>query len=392
MNSDQRLLRELEHIKSFKSFDVDQEWEQFLTIAESSESSKNESDNIRRLSWRAIMAVAASVIILVGLFSLFRTGENVSQPQILVEEKVVIPETELAAVEAAGQNDVTDEPLYPITAASVTEQNAIVSNEIPGGLTVKDHEQFLHTVTKYDLKMDDGTVIAFEPGSEAIVLKKFEGAEERSVRMISGSAIFDVESNDRAPFKIYTENAGIKVLGTVFRVDTKMSNTRVENIEGQVMFYALSMTDDYKVLNQGDIVEYDGKQFALLQEGGPDFVAKNVSELTIKSAPSKLNIPDNPKLMNLQELHERVERHNYTMKGLSSLLKQFAKNKVIVDSKEVLKQDFTNEQTLFIPVDYLYSDNDNLLPLLVFLDDVIDISYVKSDKCDNCYQILSLGY
>ncbi len=392
MNPEQRLLRELERTRGYKSFDVDQEWEQFLSIAESSESSNVETDNVRRLPLRAIMAAAASVIILIGLFSLFRTGENVNQPRSLVEEKVEIPQTKPATEETVVRKEVTQDPQYPITSESVTEQNAIVSTDAPGGLVVEGNEQFLSTVTKYELEMDDGTIIAFEPGTQAIVLKDFKGAPERAVKLLNGSAIFDVESNDRAPFKIYTENAGIKVLGTVFKVEAELTRTRVENIEGQVSFFALSKPNDFKILNPGDIIEFDGREFALLQEGGPDIVAKDVSDLKIKPNAATLNTPDNPKLMNIQDISERVEKPNYTMKGLISLFDQFAKSKLIVDSKKVLKQDFTNEQTLFIPVNYLYSNSENLLPLLKYLDGIIDISYAESDKCDNCYQILSMKY
>lgn len=393
MNSEERLLRELENMKEYKSFDVDQEWEQFLTIAGSSESSKNETDNVRRLPLRAIMAAAASVIILIGLFSLFKDKEDVSQPKVLVEEKITIPETEVQSSQPVVPKEVVKEPTYPVTSASVADQNAIVSTTIPTGLIVEDHEQYLSTVTKYELEMDDGTVIAFEPGSQAIVQKEFIGVSERSVRVLTGSAIFDVESNDRAPFKIYTENAGVTVLGTIFKVDSEANLTRVENIEGQVSFYALEELDIFKILNPGDIIEFDGKQFAQIQEGSPELIAEAVSSLEVKYMPAQtLHVPSNPSLVEMPELFERNLKHNYTMKGLLNLFNQLEKNKSIVDSKSVLKQKFTHEQTLFIPVDYLRTNRENVLPLLKYLENVIDIIYEEGDKCEDCYKIKTINY
>lgn len=393
MNSEERLLRELENMKGYKSFDVDQEWEQFLSIAGSSESSKNEIDNVRRLPLRAIMAAAASVIILIGLFSLFKDKEDVSQPKTLVEEKVIIPESKTQSSKPVVPKEVVKDPNYPVTSTSVTDQNAIVSTTAPSGLLVEDYEQYLSTVTKYELEMDDGTIIAFEPGAQAIVQKEFIGVQERTVKMLTGSAVFDVESNERAPFKIYTENAGVTVLGTVFRVDSESTKTRVENIEGQVSFYALEKVDIYKVLNPGDIIEFDGKEFAQIEEGRPEIIAENVSSLSRLDMPNvTLNVPSNPSLSALEELDVRELKANYTMKGLMNLFDQLKKNKLIVDSKSVLKQKFTHDQTLFIPIDYLNTDSKNLLPLLQHLESVIEITYEASDKCDDCYKIKTLDY
>jgi ferric-dicitrate binding protein FerR (iron transport regulator) len=74
--------------------------------------------------------------------------------------------------------------------------------------------------------LPDGTQVFLNAGTKLSYAKNFN-IHSREVRL-TGEAYFDVRHNADKPFIIYTGNAGIKVLGTSFNVQSLKSSGKVE--------------------------------------------------------------------------------------------------------------------------------------------------------------------
>ncbi|MBN1952596.1 MAG: FecR domain-containing protein [Bacteroidales bacterium] len=83
--------------------------------------------------------------------------------------------------------------------------------------------------------LDDGTMISLNNGSTIEVDKNF-GVENRTIHL-KGEAYFDVARNENLPFKIYTSNSVVEVLGTSFCIKESEEEVVVGVVSGKVALY-----------------------------------------------------------------------------------------------------------------------------------------------------------
>lgn len=238
MNQNKNILKEIDKLKGYKNFDVNAEWDQFLSIAEGdskTEAITTKPSRVFRL-WPAI-AVAASLLLLFGAYNSFW---NQNSPEIDIVEEVKPVEEEIKPVQ--------EEPKVEevIAEAPIKEE---ISYPIFDGNTVT---------------LEDLTKITLVGNPKIVYPVTFKGKDVRIVELIEGEATFDVaESN--TPFKVITADVGISVLGTIFKIITSPEKSVVENIEGSVKFYDIKDETNSVILEAGDIIEFDGNDFVDLK-------------------------------------------------------------------------------------------------------------------------------
>lgn len=107
--------------------------------------------------------------------------------------------------------------------------------------------------------MPDGTMITLRKGSTLRYPKNF-GEKERNTEL-TGEAYFEVHHDDQKPFKVYTTDAVVEVLGTSFLVRNKDSVDEVVVHSGRVRFAARDNISRQVILTKGQKAELANKQF-----------------------------------------------------------------------------------------------------------------------------------
>lgn len=111
------------------------------------------------------------------------------------------------------------------------------------------------------IELPDNTTVSLVDGATITYPSTFDQKKQRVVKL-DGVAIFDVTHNPDMPFIVVTNNSGIRVLGTVFRVDgTQENSTEVKNIEGLIRFYDRKNESFYKDVQPGESFVFDGNAF-----------------------------------------------------------------------------------------------------------------------------------
>lgn len=364
MSQKNNILKEIEKLKGYKHFDVNSEWEDFLSLTETADTNQNESkqdftadtagkSNVFRL-WPAI-AVAASLLLLFGAYNTFwnqdETQFDIVEEPIKIEEPVIEeiivevpeivekPKTEvIAEIPVKVDDPIIEEPI-------VEEPKEEVIAEIP----VKQEITY-PIIDGNVITLEDLTKITLVGNPDISYPPTFKGQTERVVEITNGEALFDVAEHE-IPFKVIVGDAGIRVLGTIFKTMASSGKAVVENLEGSVKFYEIADENNAVILEVGDKIEFDGETFKNLNEEPKD--EKEVEET-------------NPVL----------NKGQYTAGSVLNLLKS-SRSKFYKQGKKLKVKDS----------DTLSIDIDSNLPLEVLLQQFVEafpnLEYVKGD-CEDC--------
>ena len=120
-----------------------------------------------------------------------------------------------------------------------------------------------------EIMLDDGSLVQISRGASLKTLRSYKYATERNAQ-ISGEVNFDVASDVNKPFIVETAETAVRVLGTKFNVIASEVESEVANEEGRVKFYVIEDETQYKDLNPGDRIKYDGTGFIDLNEPEPE--------------------------------------------------------------------------------------------------------------------------
>lgn len=88
-------------------------------------------------------------------------------------------------------------------------------------ITIQNNERATKRV-----QLEDGTVVALEPGAQVKVPRNFDAA--RREVFLEGEAFFEVTSNPDQPFYVYAGKVTTHVLGTSFRIKPSGDGSRME--------------------------------------------------------------------------------------------------------------------------------------------------------------------
>ena len=88
------------------------------------------------------------------------------------------------------------------------------------------------TAETIQFALDDGTRVYLHPGAD--ISYNVSTLDDRREVKLHGDAYFDVTRNELKPFVVYTDNIGIKVLGTAFSVSSSPEVSQVVLERGSV--------------------------------------------------------------------------------------------------------------------------------------------------------------
>jgi archaellum component FlaF (FlaF/FlaG flagellin family) len=207
------ILKQNKEIKEFKTFDVDSEWNSFLTkVGETSPSvieqntAKNKSplSIIFRKPAVSIISIAASLVLILGALFIFKKPE-------------------------------------PYRSTVITTDNIKKINMI------------------------DGSKIELSQNSKLEFPLSLENLRERKV-ILSGSAVFDVVKNETLPYRVYYGEILVEVLGTEFAINKRDGLTIIQNISGSVAVSQVLNRSNKKILQQGETLLFQYGKFFLPQD------------------------------------------------------------------------------------------------------------------------------
>jgi ferric-dicitrate binding protein FerR (iron transport regulator) len=105
--------------------------------------------------------------------------------------------------------------------------------------------------------LPDGSEVLLNANSKITFRKSF-GKNTREISL-NGEAFFNVSKDQSKPFIVQTQNSFIKVLGTSFNVNAKKDWVEVLVETGRVEVYNNSIHSEHVVLLPGDFAQLDGK-------------------------------------------------------------------------------------------------------------------------------------
>ena len=102
-------------------------------------------------------------------------------------------------------------------------------------------EIFITAVGEYrTITLSDGTSVSLNTDSQ---IEVDFNPEERRVRLIGGEALFEVASNPKRPFVVYSKTAVAEAVGTSFIVRLRDAVTELAVVEGVVAFSKLRQSE-----------------------------------------------------------------------------------------------------------------------------------------------------
>lgn len=111
-----------------------------------------------------------------------------------------------------------------------------------------------------NITLPDQSKVTLQPESTLSHLKFFKKDQPRIVT-IDGHAEIDVTSDPSRLFIAETEASAVKVLGTIFDLETEGNVSTVENKEGLIRFSDIEDETKFKDLKEGEKFTYDGSEF-----------------------------------------------------------------------------------------------------------------------------------
>lgn len=125
-----------------------------------------------------------------------------------------------------------------------------------------------------ELVLSDGTSMWLNAGTEIEYPAVFSG-KDRTVRLISGEAMFDVARDGKRPFNVETFASVITVLGTKFNVtvDSGAGRFSAALLRGSVKVKSLLPEDDSEyLLKPNEMISTDGESFTMSRIKDPGSV------------------------------------------------------------------------------------------------------------------------
>ena len=133
-------------------------------------------------------------------------------------------------------------------------------------------------------KLPDKSEITLQPGAKLSYDKSFN----KSVRNVSmnGNISFSVAHNKQKPFIVHTQNTQIKVLGTVFDINSNHKITELKIISGKVRFAPDSVPVSF-VCTKNMYAKYsaDLKEIMINSPEWSCALSKNTNKIQFRNAP-----------------------------------------------------------------------------------------------------------
>ncbi len=214
----------LNKMQEMEQFDTDKAWNSLFGRLNEEELVSGEAKPIKSMKFRWSYAVAAAVVLLVGLFGFL-----------------------------------------------------LLQNQ-QSGFSYSNNE-----VAALTIFLPDGTEVSLNQGAEMHYTKNF-GNTNRTISL-QGEAFFKVKPDKNLPFIVNTREASVKVLGTSFNVKSDKQGIEVIVKTGRVEVYQSSQTGETLVLNPGERGLYSDKGLLKQVNERENYLAWLDKKLVFKAMP-----------------------------------------------------------------------------------------------------------
>ena len=222
-NEIKKLYEASSSIGDYKKVDIDHEWKSFQSMVNGAADKDAEivplADKKRSSGNFIKYAVAASLAILLGVY-LTRSQVAPNEEQLIVESK---------------------------TKDAV--QNLVVSTQ----------------GDRKSISLPDNSIAELYENSKLQYPTSFEVNQIREVKLLSGSANFDIVNDPGKEFIVICQGVGVKVLGTEFVVTSTPNNeVDIDLKDGSLQAYQIGREDNSILMKPGDKVSFIGGEFVLI--------------------------------------------------------------------------------------------------------------------------------
>lgn len=237
---------------------------------------------------RVAAAIAASVLVLAGIFYLAAPKKKQSVPIASTQPANIQPgKTSATLTLSNGQKIVLSEH----TAGNLAKDAgvAITKNEdgeiVYEALESNDGQKGINTLSTamgetYQVKLPDGTRVWLNAGSSIQYPVSFTTASQRTVNL-TGEAYFEVAHNKKQPFVVTTHNTSVEVLGTHFNINAYADEpgSKTTLLEGSIRL-ALRSSGKNQLMKPGQQASVKSDQIAITTVNPEESIAwKNGSFL-----------------------------------------------------------------------------------------------------------------
>ena len=263
-----------ERTEKLGRFDVSEGWSRVVTDI----NPRKKIMRVRRLLLHAA-SVAASILIVVGLYFLIDSVDQLNKQVVADSSEQIQPGSNKAILTLAGGEQVEladkDTTIHVGNTEIEINANAVnYSGKTKNGDNLKFNTLKTPRGGEYQLKLADGTLVWLNAESELKYPEQFT-ADNRTV-YVKGEMYFEVAKDVDKPFIVHVNENTIQVLGTAFNVRAyyESKESQVTLAEGSI---SLNSNGTSKVLkpNQQAVIgadktiinEVDASQFSAWKDG-----------------------------------------------------------------------------------------------------------------------------
>ncbi|AUP78041.1 FecR family protein [Flavivirga eckloniae] len=283
-------------------------------------------------------AIAASIVILIGIVFLLNKNEGLQIDTVVTAENNIKIGTDQAILTLDDGSEVYLEKGQVYQSGNVNsngEEIIYLADHLE--TRTKDIAYNILTVPRggqFQIKLSDGTKIWLNSESQLKYPVTFNGMENRRVELIYGEAYLDVSPStlhQGAKFNVYNQYQEVEVLGTEFNIKAYKDETNIYTtlVEGKV----LVKTNTYTSLVEDKVlVDFQDKKQHLVpgQQLNLDIQNNNLSVTTVDNT--------------YKDISWKKGKFSFRKKTLKNIMKDLSRwydMKVIFENKETEDKVFT---------------------------------------------------
>jgi len=227
----------------------------------------------RVMVWGAL--VAASIVLIVGMFGLFHLKDERLPVALLSEWKprdvtLILSNGELRSLKTLASDTIEEKGVVIRSDSAYLEYRNTMEEQVAEGIVY--NELIVPKGGEYRLRLVDGSLVIVNSESKLRYPVSFNG-DNREV-FLSGEACFEVTRDSLKPFVVRAEQAAVQVLGTLFNMSayTDEDNMEVTLVKGSVQVVT---GEERKLLrpNEQWLLDYQTRQQIIRDVDARSYIA-----------------------------------------------------------------------------------------------------------------------
>ena len=221
------------------------------------------------------VSVAASVVLIVGMFGLFHLKDERLPVALLSEWKprdvtLILSNGESRSLKTLASDTIEEKGVVIRSDSAYLEYRNTMEEQVAEGIVY--NELIVPKGGEYRLRLADGSLVIVNSESKLRYPVSFNG-DNREV-FLSGEACFEVTRDSLKPFVVRAEQAAVQVLGTLFNVSayTDGDNMEVTLVKGSVQVVT---GEERKLLrpNEQWLLDYQTRQQVIRDVDARSYIA-----------------------------------------------------------------------------------------------------------------------